>query len=234
MSTRTLSESDLRNLNIGAGFFASGGGGSLELTDTIIDRMMSVPGDITVVSPEDLDDDEHTCMTIILGSPDAEWAANYKFEFSTVRTWEMMNTAANVQMKTVMPGETGSINMITPMWIAKKKGIPLVDCDSGGRSVPSLAQCGYTPFGSVRPMTFSSGQPEDEKATTVVATPTNPDTGDQMARSVVGADVFDGYTGMSVYLMTGKEAKQWSCLHTLTMALGLGEELPLLHLKRLY
>ena len=74
-------------------------------------------------------------------------------------------------------------------------------------------------------MTFSSGQQADEEATTVIATPTNPDSGDQMARAVVSSDTFDGYTGMSVYLMTGKEMRQWSVLNTLTMALGLGNEL---------
>lgn len=222
MTSRVLTPDDLENLNNGSAFFASGGGGNVGLTRKIIAKLVEYGGTITVIDPTSVPDDALLCMTIILGSPNAELADEERFRYATVRSFEMLNEAANVEMNFVMPGETGSINMIAPMWVATVKNLALVDCDSGGRSLPSLSEAIFAGQVPAKPMTFSTDQAQEDQATGVVAWPNSAEDADSLARSVVGAQAFGEFAGMSVFLMDGATMKRLAVLNTLTMALDLG------------
>ncbi|GAB4273447.1 MAG: DUF917 domain-containing protein [Methylomicrobium sp.] len=225
MTTKTLARSDLEYINNGAAFFASGGGGNVALTRQVIAKLCESGGTIKVVDPLQVPDDALMCMTIILGSPDAELQDTERFRYAVMRSFELLNREAGVDMRFVMPGETGSINMIVPMWLSALSDITLVDCDSGGRSLPSLSEAIFAGQVPVKPMTFSNDIANDEQATTLTAWPNSAEQADELARAVVGAQAFGQFAGMSVFLMDGATMKRLAVPNTLTMALGLGAAL---------
>lgn len=140
---------DLRDIVVGATFLGSGGGGSPENGLKLVEEIGKITGELTIVSPDEISDNEQVAMIAGMGSPVALKEkgfgpeAIYAFEgLQKLYGW------LGVDFKYIMPGETGGFNTITPMYAAAAKKLTIVDADgTGGRAVPDLETTLYYIYG---------------------------------------------------------------------------------------
>jgi DUF917 family protein len=146
---RKLNLQDLRDVAIGATFLGSGGGGSPENGLKLVEEMGQVTNEITLVSPDEISDNEYVDMVAGMGSPVALKEkgfgpeAVYAFDgLQKLYGW------LGLEFKYIMPGETGGFNTIVPIYVAAIRKLTVVDADgTGGRAVPDLETSLYYLYG---------------------------------------------------------------------------------------
>jgi len=146
---RKLNLQDLRDVAISATFLGSGGGGSPENGLKLVEEMGKVTNEITLVSPDEISDNEYVAMVAGMGSPVALKEkgfgpeAVYAFDgLQKLYGW------LGLEFKYIMPGETGGFNTIVPIYVAAIRKLTVVDADgTGGRAVPDLETSLYYLYG---------------------------------------------------------------------------------------
>lgn len=209
---------DLKDIVIGATFLGSGGGGSPENGLKLVEEIGKITGELDLVSPEEVPDNERVAMIAGMGSPVALKEkgfgpeAIYAFEgLQKLYGW------LGVEFKYVMPGETGGFNTITPMYVAAAKKLTIVDADgTGGRAVPDLETTLYYLYGiPTSPFVLA-----DRSGNTILGWTKDPMDApmcENIARGVVTA--FGMLAGLGTWVVTGHQIK--TCLEPNVVAKSL-------------
>ncbi len=227
-----LDKQDMMNICRGAGFFASGGGGSVKQTHDIIENIWKIQNkkDVVLYSPDIIEDDAWLASAAIIGSPVAITAAQKHnwLKFASINSLKELAKVSKKDIEYLVAVENGSLNITIPMLIAAIEGIPYVDCTGTPRSVPQLQDTTYAVGGiDASPAAFANDEDEKDrdKSAKQYLEAEGPVSVDALARNVIEDPEFSGFSGFSNFIMTGEEMKKTGSLGCVTMSKELGEAL---------
>jgi hypothetical protein len=141
MPERLLGKIELEDIAWGSTLLGSGGGGSIRKGLRLIAQ---IENKVTLLDPADLPESANAVSVGGIGAPRAmaPEVTKKKAVDSAILAYEVMKNVTaigGVSIDYLMPGEIGGYNTILPIYVAAKKGVPVVDADGNGRAVPELA-----------------------------------------------------------------------------------------------
>lgn len=137
---RILSRQDLIDLVDGAAIFSAGGGGAPEEGYKIVEELFSQGFSVEMVDPLEVPDDARVVNFACVG---ATTAIGYNSN-AAVKTLKVLEEYVGFQAFATIPVELGGFNTLAAVDVAARCGIPVVDADGAGRSVPEVHLKVYT------------------------------------------------------------------------------------------
>ncbi|MDY0161954.1 DUF917 family protein [Desulfobotulus sp.] len=245
MTVESFGKRELEWIARGGCLLGSGGGGTLESAWNLVQHFESsdyygsqVPFFKTISLEKALEKGGYGVVVAYLGAPEALKYANYPEAVVNAVEWirqelEKDNTglAPDQQkfLRYIVPAETGALSSVVPCLVSSKLGLEVLDADGAGRAVPELPMLTYAAAGiPVNPLVLANGE-----GYAVRLAVRNAETGiseaeaaENLARALVGLDVFHQIAGLAVWLMGPEDmAKAVQITGTLTEALEIGKVL---------
>lgn len=137
---RILSSRDLFNLKDGAAIFSAGGGGSPEAGKRIVSRLVSDGFEVRLAAPDEVPKSAKVVNFACVG---ATTAIGYDSD-AAVKTLRALEEYIDFSAYAIIPVELGGFNTLVAIDVAARCGIPVVDADGAGRSVPEVHLKVYT------------------------------------------------------------------------------------------
>lgn len=200
---------------MGAAVLGTGGGG-----DPYIGKLMGIQairefGPVTLLSLDEIDDDALIVPTAMMGAPTVIVEKLPKGD-EIIKTFQALESYLGRKITATMSAEAGGLNSVTPLTVAARLRLPMVDCDGMGRAFPELQMVTATLYG-VSATPFAMG---DEKGNSAILNTINNRWTERFARSLT---IDMGCTAMiACYATTGKELKQWGVPNTMTLVEKIG------------
>lgn len=215
-----LNKDQLRKIAYGACFLASGGGGGLEMSLSLVD---SLPDnfEVEVKRVEDIiDSDKKTAVVAYMGAP-AAGVSLYGAE-AAIHAFKKLNEMNNGKIGFVIPVEIGALSSIVACVVAGKLNLPVIDADGAGRAVPELTMLTFSGYGvSPNPSVLS-----DNKGETVVIEVETVGQVESIARSIIDSPSFKELAGLAMWPMDGLTLHNAAPIRgTLTLAENVGNVL---------
>ncbi|MEM3783503.1 MAG: DUF917 domain-containing protein [Candidatus Bathyarchaeia archaeon] len=135
-----LSCQDLIDLVEGAAIFSAGGGGDPEAGYKIVKELSLHKIPVKIVDPSEV---PHGAKVVNFACVGATTAIDYDSE-AAVKTLRVLEEYAGFQAFAIIPVELGGFNTLAAVDVAARCGIPVVDADGAGRSVPEVHLKVYT------------------------------------------------------------------------------------------
>ncbi|GAB3918347.1 hypothetical protein GCM10011575_34670 [Microlunatus endophyticus] len=211
-----LGPEDLPALALGATLLGTGGGGDPHIGRLLVEQAMREHGPVTILDPDDLDDDLLIIPTAQMGAPTVvlERIPAGPEPLAALRRLE---DHRGRRAAATMPIECGGINSMIPLLVGATGGLPVVDADGMGRAFPELQMETFSVYGVPgSPLAIA-----DELGHTVLI-----DTGEDnrqlewLARGVTIR--LGGVAYIAEYAMTGRQVKDTAVPRTLSLALSVG------------
>jgi len=212
---RTLDESALDALALGAAVLGTGGGGDPYIGKLMARRALVEHGPVQVVDPDEIPDDAVCVMSAVMGAPTVlvEKLPGGGEQMAALRALE---ARLGTSFSHVICAEVGGLNSTLPVVAAAQTGLPLVDCDAMGRAFPEIQMSTPTLIGvGASPMALA-----DDKGNTVVVDAVDNRWTERLARSItidMGAAAF-----IALYVQTGAQVKEAMIPQTLALAESVG------------
>jgi hypothetical protein len=140
LKLRILSSQDLLDLVDGAAIFSAGGGGDPEAGYKIVDKLASEGYTVRLVAPSEVPDNAKIVNFACVG---ATTTIGYD-SGAAVKTVKVLEEYAGFSAYATIPVELGGSNTLAAVDVAARCGIPVVDADGAGRSVPEVHLKVYT------------------------------------------------------------------------------------------
>ena len=215
-----LTAADLPDLARGATLLGTGGGGDPYIGKMLVEQVLGT-GSITILDPDELDDDLFVIPTAQMGAPTVmieKIPAGFEATLALRTLEEHLGRRADA----TMPIECGGINSMIPLLVAAETGLPVVDADGMGRAFPELSMETFAVYGVHGSPLALAG----ERGERVII-----DTGDddkQMEWLARGITIRLGGVGhIAEYAMSGADVKRTAVPRTISMALALGRAIRL-------
>jgi DUF917 family protein len=228
---------DLEPLLLGAAFFGSGGGGTIESARHLAAHFVAgdyYPADTIKVVSVDEATEGAAVMVAYLGAPEAINSATYPIgPVTAVQNVVARLASQSTKLAYVMPPESGALGFTVAALVAAKLGLAVIDADGAGRAVPSLpmltfaaaeidprpaflvSQGGLSVELDVTPRQGSNGGPTHQRDVSAIV--------EQMMRPVVADPEFGQFGGLAMWVMTPADIGRATPIRgTLTRALELG------------
>jgi DUF917 family protein len=211
-----ITHDDLTDLARGATLLGTGGGGDPYIGMMLVQRVLGEDGSITILDPDEIDDDLFVIPTAQMGAPTVmveKIPAGTEPSLSLRILEEHLGRTADA----TMPIECGGINSMIPLIVAAETGLPVVDADGMGRAFPELSMETFAVYGVHGSPLALAG----ERGERVII-----DTGDDdrqmewLARAVTIR--LGGVGHIAEYAMTGADVRRTAVPRTISMALALG------------
>jgi len=174
-------------------------------------------GPVTVLDPDEVDDDALIVPTAQMGAPTVvvEKIPQGSEPESALRALEaQLGRSADA----TMPIECGGINSMIPLLVAARTGLPVVDADGMGRAFPELQMETFSVYGvSGSPMTVAG---ESQETVVINCGQDNPRM-EWLARGITIR--LGGVAYIAEYSMTGRQMKETAVPRTLSLALSVGK-----------
>jgi DUF917 family protein len=216
----TLTAADLPDLARGATLLGTGGGGDPYIGKMLVEQVL---GDrtITVLDPDELDDDLFVIPTAQMGAPTV-MIEKIPAGIEPTLALRTLEDHLGRRADATMPIECGGINSMIPLVVAAETGLPVVDADGMGRAFPELSMETFAVYGVHGSPLALAG----ERGERVII-----DTGDddrQMEWLARGITIRLGGVGhIAEYAMSGADVRRTAVPRTLSMALALGRAIRL-------
>lgn len=139
-SLKILNHQDLQDLVDGAAIFSAGGGGSPEAGYRIADKLFSQGHIVRLVAPSEVPDEAKAVNFACVG---ATTTIEYDSE-AAVKTFKTLQEYLGFSAYASIPVELGGFNTLAAVDVAARSGIPVIDADGAGRSVPEVHLKVYT------------------------------------------------------------------------------------------
>lgn len=146
---RELNEQDMIDVLYGCTVLGTGGGGPLEEGLALMEKHFEKGETLKLISLEELPDDEYVVTPYGCGAP-CGGGKNPKFDgleisevASSVLAMEALESALGKKIYAVGSTELGGANTAEALHAALEMGVPLIDADPAGRSVPELQHSTY-------------------------------------------------------------------------------------------
>ena len=211
---RRLSQQDLMNLVDGAAIFSAGGGGDPEVGYNIVDRLVDKGFAVELVDPVEV---PNNAVVVNFACVGATTSVAYHSE-AALKTFEMLEEYLGRKAFAVIPVELGGFNTLAAVDMAARHGIPVVDADGAGRSVPEVHLKVYTIDDiPLAPMTIA-----DVDAQNIVLAKQTRDSksAERIARLLAAEWGQTTYTARRV--LTGEQVKTSPVLNTLSKSMRIG------------
>ncbi|MEM3773867.1 MAG: DUF917 domain-containing protein [Candidatus Bathyarchaeia archaeon] len=137
---KTLSYQDLMDLVDGAAIFSAGGGGDPEVGYRIVKTLAVDKIPVEMVDPLEVPDNAKVVNFACVG---ATTSVDYDSD-AAVKTLKALEEYAGFCAFATIPVELGGFNTLAAVDVAARRGIPVVDADGAGRSVPEVHLKVYT------------------------------------------------------------------------------------------
>jgi DUF917 family protein len=175
--------------------------------------MIETYGPIKLISIHELAHDAVVAPVAFMGAPLVAME-----KLPTGREFPAIFSKMEKKPTVLMPAEIGGGNAFTPLWIAAQLGIPVLDADTIGRAFPELQMSTCTIFG-IKP---SPAYLADSFGNVVEIHSDDPNMVEHYARQT--AVTMGSRAAVSLYIMSGEQAKQAVVPGTITQAIELGRQ----------
>ncbi|GAA3660392.1 DUF917 domain-containing protein [Nonomuraea antimicrobica] len=216
-----LTEDDLPDLARGAAVLGTGGGGDPYVGRLLVRRAIREHGPITVLDPDELDDDILVIPTAQMGAPTV---VHEKLPRGTepVTALRALEARLGRTAGATMPIECGGINSMIPLVVAATTGLPAVDADGMGRAFPELQMETFGVYGVPGSPMAVAGEGGE---TAIIDTGADNKRMEWLARGITVR--LGGVAHIAEYAMTGAEVKRTAVPRTLSLALTIGRTIRL-------
>ncbi|MEU2557492.1 DUF917 domain-containing protein, partial [Streptomyces sp. NPDC013313] len=215
----TLRTADLDDLARGAALLGTGGGGDPFVGKMLVTQALGEAGEITILDPEELDDDAWVIPVAQMGAPTVvveKMPRGTEPELALITLEKHTGRTADA----TMPMECGGINSMIPLLVAARRGLPVVDADGMGRAFPQLEMETFSVYGiSASPLAMANEH--DEVA--IFDTGSDNSRLEGLARGVTSR--FGGMAHIAQYSMTGADVKRTAIPRTLSLAMTIGRSI---------
>jgi len=206
----------LRDLARGAAILGTGGGGDPLIGRLLVEQAIREYGPVTVLDPDELDDDAFVIPTAQMGAPTVivEKIPRGTEPVAALRALERhLGRTADA----TMPIECGGINSMIPLLVAARTGLPVVDADGMGRAFPELQMETFSVYGVPGSPMAIAGEHDE---TVVIDTGADNRQMEWLARGITIR--LGGVAHIAEYSMTGAEVKRTAVPRTLSLGLSIG------------
>jgi hypothetical protein len=124
----------------GAAIFSAGGGGDPETGYSIADNLISQSCTVRLVAPSEVPAEAKVVNFACVG---ATTAIGYDPD-AAVKTLKVLEEYAGFSAFATIPVELGGFNTLAAVDVAARRGVPVMDADGAGRSVPEVHLKVYT------------------------------------------------------------------------------------------
>jgi len=140
LKLKNLNLQNLLDLVDGAAIFSAGGGGDPEAGYRIADKLTSESHTVRFAAPSEVPDNAKIVNFACVG---ATTTVEYDAE-AAVKALRTLEEYAGFSAYATIPVELGGFNTLAAVDVAARRGIPVVDADGAGRSVPEVHLKVYT------------------------------------------------------------------------------------------
>lgn len=208
---RILQRQGIEDIIKGATLLGAGGGGAVRTALEVVEGV----NEFILVEPQDVPDDSTIVVVAAMGSPVASLKKGWEGE--EIPAFEKFEEVISKKIDYVVPLETGGGNSVTPVHVGSVKGLPVVDGDGAGRSIPELEMTMYYIHGiPIAPLSLA-----DSKGNSVILYPTDAYMAEKIGRAIT--TVFGMGAGLVCHLMTGKQLKEAVIPGTLSLSERIGK-----------
>jgi len=212
---RTLNYQDLLDLVDGAAIFSAGGGGDPEAGYGIVDKLASQGHTARLVAPQEVPDDARVVNFACVG---ATTAIGYDSD-AAVKTLRTLEGYAGFSAYATIAVELGGFNTLAAVDVASRCGVPVVDADGAGRSVPEVHLKVYT-IDEI-PLTPMAVADAHAKNVVIVKETMNSRAAERIARTLAAEWNQTAYTARRI--LTGAQVKTSPIQLSLSMSIKIGK-----------
>lgn len=201
----------------GSSLLASGGGGSVASATAVMNNVLSFSDTVCVVSIGELADRDELLVICGVGAPDA---AKLDFKYSPGYGLHGLQGMTGKKYTHVLPIEVGAMNSMIPLLACAQLGLPFVDADGAGRSVPQMNMCTYSLKGFSTLETVVVSEENDRYP----LHPANAAEMEAQVRNIVSTELSDAGT-VATWSLIGQQVKQSAAVvgGSLALAKAIGE-----------
>lgn len=206
---------DIQDLARGAALLGTGGGGDPYIGSLMLKQAMSDGQPIRIIDVADLADDDLVIPIAAVGAPTIGFEKlpnGNEADLALRRLERIIGRKATA----VMPAEIGGFNSLSPLVVASRLGLPVLNADGMGRAFPELQMVTFHVCG----MPCCPAVIANEHGEHVVIETSDNLRAERFVRAMVAA--MGGWVSMALFPMTGAQARKAVVPNTLTLALGAG------------
>ena len=221
---KQLTVDDLENLSIGSAILGSGGGGDPSYALLMAKYFIEKYGPINIISIEELKEDDFVIPLSIMGAP----LINMERVLSGRELDALLHTIEKTLHRkptVLMAAEMGGANAFTPLLIAAKWGLPVLDADMIGRAFPELQMSSCY----LKKLQATPAVMADCLGNTVVIETGDAKTLEKMARAMTVA--MGSSSAVGFYFMDKSQAQRSVVCGTLSQALKLGQAISMARIE---
>ncbi|WNV77796.1 DUF917 domain-containing protein [Geodermatophilus sp. DSM 44513] len=211
-----LSSDQLPDLARGAALLGTGGGGDPFIGRLLVERAMAETGPVTVLDPEEVDDDALVIPTAQMGAPTVV-VEKIPRGTEPVAALRALERHLGRRAQATMPIECGGINSMIPLLVAARTGLPVVDADGMGRAFPELQMETFSVYGVAGSPLAIAGENDE---TAIIDTGADNRRMESFARALTIR--LGGVGHIAEYAMSGADVKRTAVPRTISLALSLG------------
>jgi len=212
MSKRILGEKELLDVIQGAAFLGAGGGGSPKSGEVIMRFLLGKK--VELISPDEVEDEAEIAVIAGVGAPEVLLKKGWSRE--GVNAFNALKKVTGKKFDYVIPPESG-MNFLTPMTVTAEEGIPTIDADGVGRSIPEIQQSLFC----INNIPMSPAALADDSNIWAFINAEDPFKMEDISRAVSTA--LGMQAGMAFQAMTGKEMKKSAIFGTVSKAERIGK-----------
>ena len=214
-AVRSLDAQAIREIAIGSTLLGAGGGGETYLAELRLQQALKCGSTVEIVGLSDVPDDALVAACGWMGAPTVQ-KEKYPNGSEAELGLEKLEQILGRPLFAVFPIEIGGQNALTPMLLAARRGIPVVDCDGMGRAFPEAQMVTFNVSGcSAFPAVFT-----DEKGSCLVMELPDNRQEETLGRQIAVA--MGGQCHVIDYPMLGRQLKQFAVRDTISIARGIG------------
>lgn len=214
---RILSGQELEDLIRGCAILGTGGGGSPERGLATIRADLGQGREFKLVSLEEISDEAWVASPYMCGSVSPDQGERSE-ELECLTAFEALEEFLGVRFHAAVATEIGGGNTAVAMAVAARRGIPIVDADPAGRSVPELQHTSfYIREVPIAPLAVASAKGD----VAILKQVTNDFRAEAIVRAI--ATTSNNHVGVADHPLEGRTLKTSLIPGTLSKALAIGE-----------
>lgn len=215
-SLRKLGEKEIADLIAGCAILGTGGGGSPRRGLALLREELSRGREFVLLSPDELPGEGWVASPYMCGSVGPEEEGPEELE--CLVAFEALERFLGVEFAAAVATEIGGGNTAVALAVAARKGIPILDADPAGRSVPELSHTTFALKGvGIAPFAVATKRGD----VVLVVEASSEERAEAIARTI--AVLSDNRAGVADHPVKGEDAKASLIPGTLSKALRIGE-----------